>query len=1427
MVREPARTAAVVAAALLAAVLPVVSTATPALADQRTVSGDTLRTAWDSAEPTLSPASVASSDFGPLFDAAVDGQVYAQPLVQDASVLVTTEKAKAYSLGRTTGAVQWSRSFGAPFQATTVSCGDLVPDLGQTSTGVIDPATRTWYFTTKLAVGNSDGAWWLQGVSIDTGEDRAGFPVQIQGTPTNDPSTSFPAKTQHQRPGLLLLGGVVYAAFGAHCDVQPFKGYVVGVSTVTHAVSAMWTTAVGAGLSGGGIWQAGGGIVSDGADRIFVSTGNGFFGGSQSGTPGLLAESVVRLKVQPGGALVTDDWFTPANAPVLDGNDTDLGSGAPTALPASFGTPAHPRLMLVEGKDGRMFVLDRDNLGGYARGPGSTDSVVSTTANVGPLWGHPAFFGAGGGYAYVAPTGQPLKALAYGIDGNGTPRMTVVASSTGTFGYTSGSPVVTSNGSDVSSGLVWLLYSSGPTGADGELRAYDAHPSQGLLTLRYHAAVGTVSKFSQPATDGGVVYVGTRDGHVLAFGRPQARALASSPVELGSTPVGSTVTATAILTASTPLTIRGITAAAPFSVTTPGLPVSLAAGGAVSLPVAFSPSSAGDAVGQVVVTTDIGTFRTGLHGVATVDGLSASPPTIGFGNQPTGLPRSLSVVVYNTGATDTHVTGVTSPTGSFSLSGPPAIGTTIHPGASTTIGVTFAPVAVGAESGSFVVSSSTGSVTVALSGTAVQGQSEMSLTPTTIDFGEVPVGLTLSSSFVVSNIGNLPLAITKAKAPTAPFTSDSPLAEGTVIGDVPYTQDVRFSPSQAGFFTGYYEVTGDDNTGAHYVILHGHATTPVVLSAPSPVVGGWALNGVSHVQGNDLVLTSGAANTAGNAVYPRQVASKSLYVRFRTTIRGGGAGAEGIALGLLDPATQNPGSIGETGAGLGVSGLRGVAVTADTRRSSSLEPTAPFAGIVTDTSRFPATLRYAKTAVVAGGLRNASRGFTVTYVNGVLSVYVDGRLATSSVVALPPSVLVAFSASTGALADTQSVRDVVIGRVPVTDVIAGTRGWKLNGGAASRGSWTTLTTAVRGRAGSAVRAAPVSTAELTASFTVALGGGTGGDGMSFGLLDPVYRPTSAVGGKGAALGAGGVAGTFVTFDTRKDTGQPSANFVGVATSTRGGRLHYLATTTRVPNLRRGSHAVVVRTFAGHLLVQVDGRLVLDVVVPVPPVACLSFSASTGTKTDAHRVARVSVRAVRTTTGSAVAGSAWTRNGSAVAVAGAVRLTAAAKGQRGTVLSNAVYASSGLRLRYVATISSGAGADGMALALVPSSVPASSVGAAGGGVGWSGLGGVAVVSDTFANAGDPGRDFVGVTTGTRGPSDLLSYVATSPAGRHLTTGSHLIDVAYVGGRLYVWVDGLPCLSPRVTLPALVRAGFTASTGSSVDAHTVGSVSFTSW
>jgi hypothetical protein len=178
--------------------------------------------------------------------------------------------------------------------------------------------------------------------------------VKIVGTPTNDPMHPFTARDVNERPGLLLLGGVVYMAFGSQCDYGSYVGWVAGVNVATHQIT-MWSDETDATSKGGGIWQAGGGLVSDGAGRIFLSTGNGVTApnGPGSAPPPTLSESVIRLGVKTDGSLAAQDLFSPANAATLDVNDQDLGAGGPVALPDQyFGTAAYPHLMVEMGKEG-------------------------------------------------------------------------------------------------------------------------------------------------------------------------------------------------------------------------------------------------------------------------------------------------------------------------------------------------------------------------------------------------------------------------------------------------------------------------------------------------------------------------------------------------------------------------------------------------------------------------------------------------------------------------------------------------------------------------------------------------------------------------------------------------------------------------------------------------------------------------------------------------------------------------------------------------------------------------------------------------------------------------------------------------------------------------------------------------------------------
>ncbi|MEX0172651.1 choice-of-anchor D domain-containing protein [Streptomyces sp. LMG1-1-1.1] len=1213
---------------------PATALGSPALpsrlvADQTTISHDDLRTGWDRDEPGLGPDQVSSSDFGLQFSTAVDGQVYAQPLVVGRTLVAATENNKAYGIDAATGGIGWTKDLGAPWPASAVSCGDLVPNIGVTATPVYDPVSNAVYLTSKV----NDGPdvqhpnWYVHALDPATGAERAGWPVKVAGAPVNDPGRAFNPYTAGQRPGLLLMGGSVYAAFASHCDRGPYVGYVLGVSTTTRKTT-LWATEDASANGMGGVWMSGGGLVSDGPGRILFSTGNGVSPAPGPGNrpPGQLAESVVRLGVNSDGTMSAQDFFSPANASQLDLNDTDLGSGGPVGLPEPyFGTSRYPRLLAEIGKDGRLFLLDRDDLGGRSQGPGGTDKVVGVFGPYEGVWGHPAVYGGQGGYVYTIGSGGPLRAFAYGLSGSGLPVLSNTGSSAQRFGYTSGSPVVTSTGTNPGSALVWAVASDGANGANGQLRAYDAVPVNGELRLRWSAPIGVASKFAVPATDNGRIYVGTRDGRVMSFGRPANSALHGEPVDVGDVAVGASGTATATVTATRDVTLTGVRtpAGSAFSAASAGLPRTLRAGETHTAQVTFSPTSPGADTSALTFSTNVGDSALGLTGYGTRPGLLASPGSLDFQTVPTTSRKALGVTFTNTGTTDETISSVSLPSSPFTAVDPPVAGTVVRPRQSVTVQVTYAPTVAGEHTGTVAVSSGSGTASVSLAGTAVTGRAVLTITPTSTDFGQVRVGESVTRTFDISNTGNIPLTITKAKPPAAPFHVTNPISEGQVLGpeDVVH-QAVTFSPTAIGAVTAGYELTADDGQGPLKESLTGTGTSGTVVNVPSPGAGGWKLNGSARISGNDLQLTQATASQRGTAVWPVPVLTDGLKASF-TTVIGGGTGADGLSFSLLDPARTTPSALGGVGGGLGFAGLPGVAVAFDTFRNTG-DPYTNFVGVATGGTG--STLAYAATTPNVPNLRSGTHAVSVTVAGKTITVTVDGvqRLRTT-VASLPPTAFLAFGGGTGGVTDIHAVRGAVITAASYALPPPGPNGWTYNGNAALSGTSLVLTPAEAYAKGSAIQATPVPSARLRARFTATLSGGTGADGLALVLLDATRATPTSLGNGGGGLGFSGLPGVAVTLDTYRNGNDPSANFVAVSTGGTGTTLRYAATSTSVPALRTGSHVIDVNvTTAGRLIVLVDGTQVIDVAITLPPNVLVGFSAANGGLTDRHTVSGVRI-----------------------------------------------------------------------------------------------------------------------------------------------------------------------------------------------------------
>ena len=403
------------------------------------------------AETVLTRTNVNPTSFGKLGSDAVDGQVYAQPLVIPGVkvtapghagvhdvLLVATEHDTVYAFDATTpGVPLWTHSLldtglpGAsvtpvPNPETELSSPDITIEVGITGTPVVDNATMTVYVIAKTKEVVNNEAHYVQrlhALSLADGSDKVSpfvigdttgtnvnrTPIQVFGSGTDsgavtDPNGSgqsvvqFNALREHQRGALLIVNNTVIVTWAGHSDAKPYHGWVVAFDTATLAIRGVFCTTPNG--WGGGVWEAGGAPVWDGS-ALYFSAGNGTFDGSNGAginqttapAPGPVtginaqgfpekhdyADTVVKLVFDPsttasaqgpnGFGLKLVDYFAPYNQARLLNYDLDLGSESPVLLPDAAGSTAHPHLLLAKGKEGVLYLLNRDNLGKY----GTTD----------------------------------------------------------------------------------------------------------------------------------------------------------------------------------------------------------------------------------------------------------------------------------------------------------------------------------------------------------------------------------------------------------------------------------------------------------------------------------------------------------------------------------------------------------------------------------------------------------------------------------------------------------------------------------------------------------------------------------------------------------------------------------------------------------------------------------------------------------------------------------------------------------------------------------------------------------------------------------------------------------------------------------------------------------------------------------------------
>ncbi|KAI9821956.1 MAG: hypothetical protein M1827_002538 [Pycnora praestabilis] len=823
----------------------------------------------------MDPAVVDSAEFGQLWKNAYNyqEQFYAKPLVYTSSatgtqiVFLASSQNWIRTIDAKTGEAINSRLVHNPFLQSDIGCTDIPNYIGIIGTPVIDPATDTAYFFSKTYIpgfrtpgdtGTINGVYYFHGVDVNTLEDKPGWPILCDGSVSdNDPLKYFIGGTILQRPALTQVGNYVYGAFGGHCDLFNYTGLVLGIDITQQKIVTNFATEAGplvphdqnwidnAGGGQGGIWMSGMAMATDG-DRLFFVTGNGD-GHQNSGTPATgssgcqtLGEAVVDIGIDPDTGVVSlDDYFQPFDYQGMDGGDEDFGSGGICLLdPTAFSGTGVSRMGITAGKNGKIYIVNADNLGGYKLGNGQSDAVIQTIVTNEAVFGGSGSYPLEGGWFYSTPVGYPTYAYKLGFSDAGVPQFTEAGqsheTSAGRVGV--GIPTVTSYQGKTGTAILWMA------DPDAGLRAWHAVPGDdGYLQTINLPQVNGANKFQRPAFGDTRLYITDANGVLYCLGSPVNLPLnCTSPVDFGKVALGTSAKSTVTCNANIAITsLDGLTTGdAHFVVSNASLPQGpLAAGATFTFPVTWdltqttvqnSPNASYGNTSPGVKSTALTVFTTNavtgystefpisLTGIEVSEAsyLTLEPVEVSFGGivltNDTVSTITSNFVIGNAGLQPMTILGYAWTTDDldddnldftnsstaggannlgygFESDSLPAIGSVVAAGQSITVPTTFNPVnGTGTYSSYFFVwtTGGKGSYIILIGSASTAPIADFSISngeggwlpPSNLlmDFGDVAPGDTATRQIRICNSGGSVLTISKSKPPNGQIRATAP-----------------------------------------------------------------------------------------------------------------------------------------------------------------------------------------------------------------------------------------------------------------------------------------------------------------------------------------------------------------------------------------------------------------------------------------------------------------------------------------------------------------------------------------------------------------------------------------------------------------------------------------------------------------------------
>ena len=504
---------------------------TPSSIDVTTYHYDNLRTGQNLTETTLTLANVNQAKFGKVGELMVDGKVDGQPLylsqvampgVGTKNVLyVATEHGSVFAfdadtVSGTSAKPLWQISTQLPGESPSDDrgCGQVTPEIGITSTPVID-RTRGAIYVVAVSK-NSNGNYFhrLHALDITSGKELFGGPTMIAPTfPGNGAGSAngtliFDPAQYNERPGLLELNGTIFTTWGSHCDIGAYTSWMIAFSADTLKQSNVLNLVPNG--NDGGTWMSGAAPAADAAGNIYFIIGNGTFDTTLN-TGGFPLQGDCGncyVKVSSTLPLTLLDYFTPFNTIAESNVDEDLGSGGPLLLPDVTDASGKTRHLAVgSGKDAIIYVLDRDNMGKFSSTQNNIYQQISGQLG-GQEFGKPSYFN---GTVYYGAVNDSIKAfpITTGKLATSPSSKTSIA-----FGYPGATPAISANATN--NGILWAV----ENGTTAVLHAYDA---TNLTTELYNSKQAAArdqfagNKFITPMIANGKVFVGTPNS-VAVFG---------------------------------------------------------------------------------------------------------------------------------------------------------------------------------------------------------------------------------------------------------------------------------------------------------------------------------------------------------------------------------------------------------------------------------------------------------------------------------------------------------------------------------------------------------------------------------------------------------------------------------------------------------------------------------------------------------------------------------------------------------------------------------------------------------------------------------------------------------------------------------------------------------------------------------------------